>query len=491
MRFLSLALAAFAATATANTKLAYNKWHETELERWLSDHNVPYPTPADRKNLQDLVSKNWDDNVQKPYNSWDTNQLGNYIKSQGYEVQKGTEKNKDSLLSQVASYWHGTADSANDAYHSVSSWIFDSWTESQLKSFLDYHNIPNPSPRTRDSLLSTVRSNYASAAEKAGETAHYPGNWIYQSWSDSDLKQWLDERGVPVPQPSSRDKLIASLRRNAKAASDQAKGSASTMSASASSAQQSLSDQLIDAWSDSQLKEFFDKHGIKVPQGSKRNEMVALARKNYASFSGDNVVSSASSYMGAATSSAGNTFAQASGDAYGSFRNYYDYFANQIGFASAEAKVSIQSAASYASASASSLASAGSASASSFSSAASSSASSLSSAASKSASSASSVASKSGKNPASAASSAMSEVSASASASASSLSKVAASSSSSASSVASKSSSSLSSVAGSSSSSASSVASKSSSSGSSVASNSASSASSKASASARSAKNEL
>ncbi|KAK4570274.1 hypothetical protein LTR86_002354 [Recurvomyces mirabilis] len=413
MRFLNTLALALATGAAADSffgsNAVYNKWHETELERWLSDHNVPYPTPADRKDLQDLVNKNWESNVVKPYNSWDTNQLNNYIKSQGHEVKKGTEKNKDTLINQVSGFWKGTADNTNTAYGSVQGWIFDTWTESQLKSFLDYHKIPNPSPRTRDSLLSTVRSNYASAAEKAGETVNYPGNWIYQSWSDSDLKQWLDERGVPVPQPSGRDKLIASLRRNAKSASDQASGSAASISSSAANAQQSLSNQVFDSWSDSQFKDFFDKHGIKVPQGSKRNEMVALARKNYAALSGENVASSASSYVGAATSSAGNTFAQATNDAYGSFRNYYDYFANQIGFASASAKASLSSAASVASQSASS-----------FSSAASSSASSLASAASKSASSASSAASKSGGNAASAGSSAASEASRQASSSASS-----------------------------------------------------------------------
>jgi hypothetical protein len=103
----------------------YNKWHETELERWLSDHGIPYPTPADRKDLQDLVQKNWDDNVVKPYNGWDTNQLSNYLKSQGQDIKKGTEKNKDSLLTQVQNSWKHTADSTNDAYSNVQNWIFD------------------------------------------------------------------------------------------------------------------------------------------------------------------------------------------------------------------------------------------------------------------------------------------------------------------------------------------------------------------------------
>ena len=73
------------------------------------------------------MQKNWDDNVAKPYNTWDTNQLSNYLTSQGHQVKKGTEKNKDSLISQVQSYWQGTADSANDAYGNVQSYIFDSY----------------------------------------------------------------------------------------------------------------------------------------------------------------------------------------------------------------------------------------------------------------------------------------------------------------------------------------------------------------------------
>lgn len=110
---------------TNKGRVAYNKWHETELERWLSDHSIPYPTPSDRKDLQDLVQKNWEDNVVKPYNSWDTNQLQNYITSQGQQVAKGAEKSKDSLLKQVTGLWAETVDQANSAYVSVENWLFD------------------------------------------------------------------------------------------------------------------------------------------------------------------------------------------------------------------------------------------------------------------------------------------------------------------------------------------------------------------------------
>ena len=104
----------------------YNKWHETELERWLSDNNVPYPTPSDRKDLENLVKDNWDANVVQPYNNWDTNQLSKWLTAQGYQAKKGTEKSKDSLIKQVKGYWTETEDQATSSYDGVKNWVFDS-----------------------------------------------------------------------------------------------------------------------------------------------------------------------------------------------------------------------------------------------------------------------------------------------------------------------------------------------------------------------------
>lgn len=96
-----------------------------------------------------------------------------------------------------------------------------------------------------------------------------------------------------------------------------AESAASSISSSAAAAQSSLSDALFDAWSDSKLKEFLDEHGVKVPQGSKRNELIALARKHRASLlnQASSASASAASAYGAATSKAGNQYAQATEDA--------------------------------------------------------------------------------------------------------------------------------------------------------------------------------
>ena len=277
----------------------------------------------------------------------------------GQQAKKGTEKKKDSLIAQVKSYWFDTEDSVSNSYANIRDWIFDryevtakslnlavrwltacSWTDSQLKAFCDRHNIPVPQPRTRDNLLKSARENYQTVANKLGEATSYPGNWLYESWSESDLKAWLDERGYPAPQPTTRDKLIASIRRNSRLASLNMNAAASSASASAAAAKQSLSDALFDSWSDSQLKEWADKNGIKVPQGSKRNELIALARKHSAKLTGDNVASSASSYYGAATSSAGNEYAQATQGV----ASYVEWIKQKLGLAASSASVSASSA---------------------------------------------------------------------------------------------------------------------------------------------------
>jgi hypothetical protein len=68
---------------------------------------------------------------------------------------------------------------------------------------------------------------------------------------ETDLKEWLDTHGIAAPQPTTRDKLIASVRRNARVASLRMSDASASASKSASDATDALSDKLLDAWSDS------------------------------------------------------------------------------------------------------------------------------------------------------------------------------------------------------------------------------------------------
>ncbi|KAF8462977.1 putative stress response protein ish1 [Kalaharituber pfeilii] len=316
-QFLVLALYASSAVAILGFgKSAYNKWHETELERWLADHDIPYPTPADRKDLENLVKENWDKKVSSPYTEWDAETLQAYLKQKGVEINEKSKDNKNWLVETVKKNWYEAENTAEDAYNNVKNWIFDTWTDSQLKAFLDRHGIPNPTPRKRETLLETARENYQVVADKIGETAAYPGNWLYEAWSESDLKKWLDERGIPVPQPTTRDKLIAQVRRNSRLASLKLKEAQASASASAQAVKESISNAIFESWSDSELKKWADENGIKVPQGSTRNELLALARRNRAYLSDDTISASMSAAYKSATNTAASVYSRATDTTY-------------------------------------------------------------------------------------------------------------------------------------------------------------------------------
>jgi hypothetical protein len=105
---------------------AYNKWHGTELERWLSDHDIEYPKPADRKDLQKIVQDNWQSKIIEAYNGWDIPQLRAHLTDTGREIDKKQKENKNWLVQQVKSGWHETESTAQAAYGNVKDWIFDS-----------------------------------------------------------------------------------------------------------------------------------------------------------------------------------------------------------------------------------------------------------------------------------------------------------------------------------------------------------------------------
>lgn len=123
---------------------------------------------------------------------------------------------------------------------------------------------------------------------------------MFDSWSDSGLKEFLDKNSVKIPQGSTRNELLALARRN------KAYYTGDTLSASASSAynsaydsassyggqkvaqatdtaagyKQEAFDTVINQWSDSRLKEYLDSRGVPVPQNGKRDELLAKVRLN-------------------------------------------------------------------------------------------------------------------------------------------------------------------------------------------------------------------
>ncbi len=139
------------------------------------------------------------------------------------------------------------------------------------------------------------------------------------------------------------------MRRNSRAASVALASWSSSIASAAAAATQGIADAAFDTWSDSELKKWADERGIAVPQGSKRNEVVALLRRHNAELRGEasRAYESAASAYGAATSSAGNEYARATDDAALKFERVrsvvYDYvgwLGRQVGMATEEAEKS-------------------------------------------------------------------------------------------------------------------------------------------------------
>lgn len=111
------------------TAVVYNKWGETELDRWLSDHDIPHQSKAEKAELAKLVESNWHSKVVSPYSDWDTTQLSAYLSERGQQAAATAGATKESLVDKVKAYWYETEEVAEDAYTNVKNWIFDTYVD--------------------------------------------------------------------------------------------------------------------------------------------------------------------------------------------------------------------------------------------------------------------------------------------------------------------------------------------------------------------------
>lgn len=313
MRVASLLAAAVLATSVSSRWFGasniYDTWHESQLERWLDEHRIPFPHPSDRQALLDKVSKNWD-SIKPSYASWDTAKLGEWLEVYGLKSKQPSTR--EQLQSDIKESWDSVADKLADQKNVV----FEAWSDSQLKAFLDENKISYEN--SRESLVGSAYAAFNQLSAHRQNTI----DWVFSTWSDSDLKSWLDTHGVPAYQGSARNELIAQLRRKSYL------GKLNLMSGyyeSEDKINKKMTEAertLFDKWSDSLLKEYLDERGISVPQGSKRAELEALARRGRyvaeqkaqkGSDEAQKVMQAVKSQMNAATTSAGNAWAGATG----------------------------------------------------------------------------------------------------------------------------------------------------------------------------------
>jgi hypothetical protein len=214
------------------------------------------------------------------------------------------------------------AKAKKSAHKTILDEVFDTWSESKLKEFLDKNNVHVPQGSTKNELLalarrnkgyltnesvySTMRSSYNSAtsavgdeASKATDSAYYYGRDVFdkaiEKWSDTRLKAYLDARGVPVTQASKRDELLSKVRLNKHKAANR------------------YGVWTFDTWTYDNLKSWLEELGQKVSDGaSASREQLASSAYSYLSTMSANAAS-ASTSASATSASVGSKATDAAG----------------------------------------------------------------------------------------------------------------------------------------------------------------------------------
>jgi len=130
-------------------------------------------------------------------------------------------------LSSQAAY---ASTQASKKLDDAKDYVFSSWDDNQLRTWLEEHNIVStPAPTGRSALLNNVRVAYLKATSP-----------LYEAWSTSALHEWLVEHGITHPEPTARDKLLDSMKSNYYDAKDTAYSS----------------------WSESQMRDWLISEGV-------------------------------------------------------------------------------------------------------------------------------------------------------------------------------------------------------------------------------------
>lgn len=196
----------------------YAKWSHAELRTWLEHHNIRVPPSFDKPHLYDLVDANWH-SPPSPVTAY---------------AEAGHQWSLDQYTRAQRAFQHVKDDS------------FDSWDESRLRAFLLEQGVVAPSGPREQLLLfakdkyraytdaASLYSSFASASASsaygcATDAAQRINNavaqatyevargfddtrdYVYSTWDDNRLRNWLEERGVIEAKSASTQEELTRL----------------------------------------------------------------------------------------------------------------------------------------------------------------------------------------------------------------------------------------------------------------------------------------
>ncbi|KAF8889007.1 hypothetical protein BD779DRAFT_1623255 [Infundibulicybe gibba] len=298
MHFLRVLLLVGAAQASwfgSDTPPAYTSWSTAELSAWLQAHNIPVPSTPSTTQLQELVRENWSaasawtydqyasaqksfsDIRDSSFDAWDESRLREFLLEQGVVAPSGPReqllllaKSKYRAYTDAASSFSSQASSASSSASSAVSntvvqatataqrafndnrdWVYSSWDDSQLRAYLEDKGVlKTQTQKSRDQLLAMMRETYAAVT-----------NPVYDAWSTSYMKEWLVSHNI--------------IRSDAQYKRDELRGKLASY-------YYDTSDYAWSTWDDSALRTWLIANNVIKPEAQiARPKLLKLIQDNY------------------------------------------------------------------------------------------------------------------------------------------------------------------------------------------------------------------
>lgn len=164
-----------------------NSWSETRLKAYLDARGVPVPQGSKTAELQALVRRNAH-KAAHPYSAWTWDDLSydnlkKYLASSGNAAAKkvgdSSSATRDELVEAAQSAYSSASSAGGGSYASATSYLaqatesakkstFDTWSESELKAYLDSYGIVSSPFASKTFNLYSFHINFAKPARPPG-----------------------------------------------------------------------------------------------------------------------------------------------------------------------------------------------------------------------------------------------------------------------------------------------------------------------------------
>merc|ERR1711964_149817 len=158
-----------------------------------------------------------DDAFNNAVDTWSESRLKAFLDARGVPVPQGSKK--DELVKEVRLNKH-------KAQSGWSAWTFDTWTAENLQKYLKARgkDTKKTAKASRDDLVKQAQDAYASASKTGGSEFASVTNYLasqtdaakdttFDTWSESDVKNYLDSYGIKSYQGSTLNELRAEARK--------------------------------------------------------------------------------------------------------------------------------------------------------------------------------------------------------------------------------------------------------------------------------------